>query len=113
MTMRAKYLRPPPFTNKADLRAYILQEQNGQCFWCGITLFLPCLPPYTVPNSLLATLDHLRSRAEGGGNEPWNLVVACGPCNQNRGCSPLNATLAWIKRLHLWKISSTQPAIPA
>lgn len=31
------------------------------------------------------TIDHVRARANGGTNDLWNLVIACAPCNQDKG----------------------------
>lgn len=32
------------------------------------------------------TLDHLKARTDGGGNQSSNLVTACLACNSARGC---------------------------
>jgi len=36
------------------------------------------------------TLDHLRAKSDGGGNEPANIVTACRHCNSSRGDQPLS-----------------------
>ena len=48
------------------------------CLWCGRGL----------EDEVALTLDHLTAVAEGGGNEPENLVTACMPCNHRRGATP-------------------------
>lgn len=50
-----------------------LLAKDPHCFWCGTTL--------TVESS---TLDHLVPKARGGSNGRQNLVLACGPCNQDK-----------------------------
>jgi hypothetical protein len=50
------------------------------CLYCGRSL------KNAEPGEL--TLDHLRPRSAGGGNENENLVTACKPCNSSRGDRP-------------------------
>ncbi|MCY4466544.1 MAG: HNH endonuclease signature motif containing protein [Chloroflexi bacterium] len=54
------------------LRDRIL-ESGGRCEWCGRNLV-----------GAEIELDHVVSLAQGGGNTPVNLVVACPDCNRRK-----------------------------
>jgi 5-methylcytosine-specific restriction endonuclease McrA len=53
-------------------------KNGGHCFHCD-----NWLPPQSL--SLDITRDHIRPRALGGSEYLHNLVLACGPCNRNKG----------------------------
>jgi 5-methylcytosine-specific restriction endonuclease McrA len=36
-------------------------------------------------------LDHVVPRAQGGSNDPGNLITSCGPCNQRKHAKTLQA----------------------
>ena len=58
------------------LRLVILQRDRYVCHYCG---------------EEAGTVDHVVPRAEGGTDEPWNLVAACTTCNSarsSRGSEP-------------------------
>lgn len=63
----------------------IFDDQNGRCYYCGITLSMSILGDYHI--------DHLTALNQGGSNWPDNLVLACGHCNCSRQDRPLNE---WI-----------------
>jgi hypothetical protein len=44
------------------------------CHYCGVTLQRPRL-----------TRDHIVPRDKGGLSAPWNIVLACHPCNNAKG----------------------------
>jgi 5-methylcytosine-specific restriction endonuclease McrA len=52
------------------IRLAILARDERTCAWCG---------------GEANTVDHLLARAEGGTNEPGNLVACCVTCNSRRG----------------------------
>lgn len=54
------------------LRAFIFKVDNFTCQYCGCT-------------GGLLHCDHVIPRSRGGGDEPTNLVTACGRCNQAKG----------------------------
>lgn len=56
-------------------RALIYLRDGGCCVYCGARKPL--------------SLDHLKPRSKGGGNESSNLVTACVHCNVERGDTPL------------------------
>lgn len=66
-------------------RALMLSLQGGQCFWCPTPLDLT-----------IATLDELIPRSRGGTQRLGNVVVACEPCNNQRGNG--NASVSDIAR---------------
>lgn len=54
-----------------------------RCHYCdGIVICPNCYPE--VPREYMATLDHLYPKSRGGGRSYENLVMACGPCNQDK-----------------------------
>ena len=69
---------------KHGLRAQLMKEQRGKCYYCGSRVF--CEPAATAecipPN--YATLDHIIPRSKGAGLAD-NAVVACFRCNNERG----------------------------
>ena len=54
-------------------------ENHGdlRCVYCGEQL-----------TSETAQLDHIHPRADGGSNDPSNLVVACSRCNRRKSTQP-------------------------
>jgi 5-methylcytosine-specific restriction endonuclease McrA len=53
------------------------------CHYCGGIVICPnCYPD--VPREYMATLDHYHPKSLGGGRSYENLVMACGPCNQDK-----------------------------
>jgi hypothetical protein len=61
----------------------IADRDGWFCWWCGIPLAMD-----ENGIRLAATLDHLITRAAGGSNRFDNQVIACYPCNQDRGATP-------------------------
>lgn len=59
-----------------DVRRLAIYLRDGMaCIYCG----------KTVEQKAQLTLDHIRPRCRGGGNESHNLVTACIQCNAKRG----------------------------
>lgn len=61
------------------------EKERGilECFYCGKG---PLLKDETNKHPLVATLDHVIARANGGAEyDENNLVVACFRCNQKKG----------------------------
>lgn len=56
----------------SDLRRCLSEAQNHRCCWCGAR------PDYL-------TFDHVLPINKGGSDHPDNLVMACEPCNRERG----------------------------
>jgi 5-methylcytosine-specific restriction endonuclease McrA len=61
----------PKRSAKAQFRASILSDWGRLCAYCG------------SPDDL--TIDHVRPRFRGGGNDRANLVCCCSPCNRRKG----------------------------
>jgi len=72
-------------------RIYV--RDGGVCHYCGIE----CRPFGTNQSHErhddAATLDHVQTRAEGGGNHDQNLVLSCHKCNNMRSCIPYHIFL--------------------
>ena len=60
--------------NRREVRREIWKQQGCRCCWCDQKILFE-----------ESTLEHLRARATGGGNERLNLAVACAKCNHERG----------------------------
>lgn len=52
------------------LRRKVLARDSHRCVYCGSTGDL--------------TLDHIKPRSQGGGDEPTNLLTSCSPCNNRK-----------------------------
>ena len=64
-----------------EIRSYLLTKWNRACAYCDAT---------GVP----LNIDHLRPRSRGGSDRVSNLVLACVPCNQAKGSTPVDIFLA-------------------
>ncbi|WP_405889218.1 RNA-guided endonuclease IscB [Streptomyces sp. NBC_01136] len=62
-------------------RAYLHAKWNRACAYCDAT-------------GIPLNIDHLRPRSRGGSDRISNLVLACAPCNQAKGSTPVDAFLA-------------------
>ena len=108
--------RSPNYKDRQRNRArrywfeYLYAAHNSLCHWCkSATVMIRYFPESNVVrvgNGLVvwredglmfearfATIDHVVSLAEGGGNGPPNLVLACSLCNNKRnndGQEPTN-----------------------
>jgi 5-methylcytosine-specific restriction endonuclease McrA len=65
-----------------------MAERRGQmlCRYCGIAVRRVHWSAHDS-GADTATVDHVRARANGGGNEHSNLVIACRACNMRKGAS--------------------------
>jgi len=64
-----------------EVREYLLEKWGRACAYCDAA---------GVP----LQIDHIRPRAGGGSNRVSNLTLACGPCNQAKGSTPVEAFLS-------------------
>lgn len=64
-----------------EARAYLYAKWNSACAYCDAT---------GVP----LNIDHVRPRSRGGSNRISNLVLACIPCNKDKGNTPVEVFLA-------------------
>lgn len=55
-------------------RREVFDRCDGHCHYCGLGLEL--IGPWEV--------EHMKPRALGGTDSPWNLVAACVPCNRSK-----------------------------
>lgn len=70
----------------------IADRDGWYCWWCGIPIAMD-----ESDTRQAATLDHLITRAVGGSNRFENQVIACSPCNQDRGMTPADQYLPKIR----------------
>lgn len=66
---------------RSDLRLALYLRDSFRCVYCSTDLH------GAHPTDI--TLDHIRPDADGGTNEPGNLVTACRHCNASRQDRPL------------------------
>ncbi|HEX5596178.1 MAG TPA: RNA-guided endonuclease IscB [Micromonosporaceae bacterium] len=64
-----------------EVREYLLAKWGRVCAYCG------------ARNTPL-NVDHIQARARGGSDRISNLTLACVPCNQAKGCTPVEVFLA-------------------
>lgn len=67
---------------RQEIKATVYNRESGCCFYCDRLL------PYGV-----ATMDHIKPKSQGGKLEIGNIVLACRPCNQERGDYPAHIYL--------------------
>jgi hypothetical protein len=60
------------------LRFEIFKRDGFKCLYCGAT-----------PAQKVLRVDHVQPVAEGGGDEPTNLVTSCFDCNAGKAAVPL------------------------
>lgn len=69
---------------RAEKRRRIYERDGWRCVWCQREVYSPRVKNYR-DGALLATLDHVVPRTEGGTNDASNLLTCCDECNRNRG----------------------------
>lgn len=68
---------------RRDIRKALLERDGPRCFWCDRhTADKP------KAGQLKATVEHITPRSRGGSDDLSNLVIACLPCNAERGDIP-------------------------
>jgi 5-methylcytosine-specific restriction endonuclease McrA len=74
-----------------SFRRKAFECQNGNCFYCGVSMWLTT--PYEIPGcksetpgylKLQCTAEHLVARKDGGRDVEQNIVAACAHCNATR-----------------------------
>ncbi|MFG2371011.1 RNA-guided endonuclease IscB [Streptomyces sp. NPDC048504] len=65
----------------ATARAYLRNKWNSACAYCDV-------------RGLPLNIEHLRPRSRGGSDRVSNLVLACVPCNEAKGSTPVETFLA-------------------
>ena len=74
-----------------QVRVGQLALQGGRCFYCPAALTLDRLPlpaPARAERRLAVRAvspDHFYPFAQDGSDRPWNVVLACVPCNEAKG----------------------------
>ncbi|MFF4254205.1 RNA-guided endonuclease IscB [Streptomyces sp. NPDC001663] len=64
-----------------DVRAYLHAKWNSACAYCGAA-------------GVRLNIEHVRPRSRGGSSRISNLVLACVPCNEAKGSTPVEVFLA-------------------
>lgn len=62
-----------------------LRDGGWICWYCGVPL-VKAVDNEQPDRSekMLATIEHIKARADGGSNEQKNLVLSCRPCQRER-----------------------------
>ena len=71
---------------KTRIKAVLYKQQDGMCIGCERTF-----------DSRNLTIDHIRPRSKGGGDEEDNLMLLCGTCNSVKGDGPFVALVERLK----------------
>lgn len=83
---------PSPHTSRGSqwnkTRLMILERDNYTCAYCGREA---------------TEVDHILAKANGGTDEPSNLVAACKPCNGLKSDKPLVRT-NWLNKTYLSRL---------
>jgi 5-methylcytosine-specific restriction endonuclease McrA len=69
-----------------EVREYCLEKWGRQCMYCG-------------KDGSPLQVEHIVPRARGGSDRPSNLGIACEPCNQAKGSTPVEEFVRDPKRL--------------
>ena len=80
-------LEKTDFLQTRALRQTIHNRERRRCFYCLRRL-----------NNRTHCLDHVRPRAQSGGNSYRNLVSCCMDCNTRKGETPASDFLRWLYR---------------
>ena len=78
MAPKSKFLRD-------SLRKKLYDKQGGLCCYCERKMVITIPVTGKPTNPLMATIEHLNRKADGGKSNPDNLAVACHSCNHGRG----------------------------
>jgi 5-methylcytosine-specific restriction endonuclease McrA len=76
LTPREEY-RSWPRWKKEQVKAALIERDGRCCMWCGRKLS----EGGKTPGTSVLTIEHIKTCAAGGGNELWNLGLACKRCN--------------------------------
>lgn len=66
------------------VRKVLFRKQRGLCCYCRVPMTLPPRPDVGKTERTMATLEHLRRKADGGTDHRDNLALACHRCNSGR-----------------------------
>lgn len=64
----------------------ILKRDHFTCLYCGAR-----------PPGVELVVDHVRSRANGGGDAPSNLITACATCNQGKSAKSVECCASCVR----------------
>jgi hypothetical protein len=84
-------------------RMEIFEACGWRCCYCGVRL---CPAHQPIPGEQIATVEHIRRRADGGSNERENLAASCPWCNHRRGH---HDALVWFEQVQWLKERGKHP----
>ena len=70
---------------KPSKKRAIFQRDRYICQYCGVACYDPLDRDKHDSVLKMATVDHIKSRGNGGDNHPNNLKTACWKCNNEKG----------------------------
>ncbi len=88
---RLRWPRRSTSERKAARWRAVWQADSGRCWYCRMECRRPGEP---WDGRVLATVDHVEPKADGGTNRLENLHVCCEVCNQAKGDMDLHEFLA-------------------
>jgi len=72
---------------KQRFRLYAMALDDNHCPWCERKMLLN--RPEGMSNTkwykVMATVDHIQAKADGGSNDMDNMVLTCSNCNSKKG----------------------------
>jgi len=78
-------------TRIQSARRGAFEHQGGECFYCGVAMWLTtpfelagCTSERSGYARLKCTAEHLVPQCEDGSDQPENIVAACAHCNHTR-----------------------------
>lgn len=74
------------FYDRETFKSMILERDRNVCAYCG---------------GYGDTVDHIKSKSEGGISSPMNCICACQKCNMNKGSLPLEEYLFYIEPIEV------------
>ena len=66
---------------------FVFERDRGICQYCGMDLL------QNFEHYQMSSVDHIKPRCRGGGDEPDNLVLACQGCNTRLSRAHAHQTL--------------------
>lgn len=91
--------------NYRNRRRRLFDEQHGECWYCGVTCWLPAqyqnlapkrrAAPGTMPVETMATIEHQHNRDGTVARQ----VMACQDCNSRKGTISGALNGVWLSRI--------------
>ena len=99
---RKEYLGAWAANSRRKKLLRLSERQNHRCCYCGVHTWHPMIedgiPAHKKLKRHQSTLEHIKTRAEGGTFAWNNLVMACSECNNTRGAMTVEEFMEAISK---------------